>query len=218
MPSWRSGRYTPRSGSTRTTPPRADHGHRVQPLPRRLFPPGGGGCGCRGYVQRRMRPLPGAARRAPGRAVPEAARAFTLLLRAAAHKDLYERLPAPERDDEGRAAARLLQQGAAAARQAFADDKDDPAALRAMAFAEAIAGTADRAVAHADQAERAAPRDAWVLYAKAAAAKANRAHEKAVQGLSEARQIEPRLLRADVDLADIALDRGAPAGARRLPR
>src|SRR5256885_3590552 len=56
--------------------------------------------------------------------------------------------------------------------------------------------SADQAVAHADQAERAAPRDAWVLYAKAAAARASRAHEKAVQALSEARQIEPRLLRA----------------------
>jgi len=157
-----------------------------------------------------------AARSAPGRALPEAERAFSLLLRAAAHKDLYERVPAPERDEEGRSAARLLQQGAAAARQAFADDKDDVAALRAMAFAEAVTGTAERAVAHADQAERAAPRDAWVLYAKAAAAKANRAHEKAVQALSEARQIEPRLLRADVDLADISLDRGDPAGAREL--
>ncbi|HYY51867.1 MAG TPA: tetratricopeptide repeat protein [Myxococcales bacterium] len=157
-----------------------------------------------------------AARSAPGRALPEGERAFSLLLQAAAHKDLYERVPAPERDEEGRTAARLLQQGAAAARQAFADDKDDVAALRALAFAEAIAGTADQAVAHADQAERAAPRDAWVLYAKAAAAKASRDHEKAVQALSEARQVEPRLIRADVDLAGISLDRGDPAGAREL--
>ena len=157
-----------------------------------------------------------AARSAPGRALPEAERAFSLLLQAAAHKDLYERVPAPERDEEGRTASRLLQQGAAAARQAFADDKDDAAALRAMALAEAVAGTADQAVAHADQAERAAPRDAWVLYAKAAAAKAGLAHEKAVQALSEARQVDPRLLRADVDLANISLDRGDPAGAREL--
>jgi tetratricopeptide (TPR) repeat protein len=157
-----------------------------------------------------------AARSAPGRALPEAERAFSLLLQAAAHKDLYDRLPAPERDEQGRTAARLLQQGAAAARQAFADDKDDVAALRAMALAQAVAGTADRAVAHAEQAERAAPRDAWVLYAKAAAAKASRSHEKAIQALSEARQVEPKMLRADVDLADISLDRGDPAGAREL--
>jgi predicted Zn finger-like uncharacterized protein len=157
-----------------------------------------------------------AARSAPGRALPEAERAFSLLLQAAAHKDLYERVPAPERDEEGRAAARLLQQGAAAARQAFADGKDDPVALRAMALAEAIAGTADQAAAHAEQAERAAPRDVWVLYAKAAAAKAGRQHEKSVKALSEARQVDPRLIRADVDLADISLDRGDRAGAREL--
>ena len=157
-----------------------------------------------------------AARSAPGRAVPEAERAFSLLLQAAAHKDLFERVPAPERDEEGRTAARLLQQGAAAARQALADDKEEPAALRAMALAEAVAGTADPAVAHAQQAERAAPRDVWVLYAKAAAARAARVHERAVQALSEARQVDPRLLRADVDLAEISLDRGDPAGARLL--
>jgi predicted Zn finger-like uncharacterized protein len=157
-----------------------------------------------------------AARSAPGRVVPEGERAFSLLLQAAAHKDLHARLPAPERDEEGRKAGRLLQQGAAAARQAFADDKEDPVALRAMALAEAIAGTAEPASTHAEQAEQTAPRDAWVLYAKAAAARAANAHERAVQALSEARQLEPRLLRADVDLAGISLDRGDPAGAREL--
>src|SRR5439155_16235952 len=105
-----------------------------------------------------------AARSAPGRALPEAERAFSLLLRAAAHKDLYERVPAPERDEEGRAAARLLQQGAAAARQAFAEDKDDVAALRAMAFAEAIDGTEDRAVSIDVQAEHTVQRCHRVLY------------------------------------------------------
>jgi tetratricopeptide (TPR) repeat protein len=157
-----------------------------------------------------------AARSAPGRAVPEGERAFSLLLQAAAHDDLRRRLPAPERDEEGRTAARLLQQGAAAARQAFADDKNDPVALRAMALAEAVAGTVDAATAHADQAERIAPRDAWVLYAKAAAARAARAHERTVRALSDARQVEPRLIRADVDLAVISLDHGDPSGAREL--
>jgi len=115
-----------------------------------------------------------------------------------------------------RAAARLLQQGAAAARQAFADDKEDPAALRAMTLAESISGSGDQAALHAEQAERAAPGDPWALYAKAAAASASHAHERAVQALSAAREAEPRLLRADVDLAAISLDRGDPAGAREL--
>jgi len=102
------------------------------------------------------------------------------------------------------------------ARQAFADDKDDPAALRAMALAESISGAADLAAVHAEQAEQAAPGDPWALYAKAAAAFAGHAHERAVQALSAAREAEPRLLRADVDLAAISLDRGDPAGAGEL--
>jgi predicted Zn finger-like uncharacterized protein len=157
-----------------------------------------------------------AARATPGRAPVEAERALALLLQAATQKDLAARLPAAERGEPERAAARLLQQGAAAARQAFADDKDDPAALRAMALAEAISGDADQAAVHAEQAERAAPDDPWALYAKAAAASASHAHERAVQALSAAREAEPRLLRADVDLAAISLDRGDPAGAREL--
>ncbi|TMA90791.1 MAG: hypothetical protein E6J65_07900 [Deltaproteobacteria bacterium] len=157
-----------------------------------------------------------AARATPGRAPLEAERAFALLLEAAAQKDLAERLPTAERDEPERAASRLLQQGAAVARQAFADDKDDPAALRAMALAESISGAADLAAVHAEQAEQAAPGDPWALYAKAAAAFAGHAHERAVQALSAAREAEPRLLRADVDLAAISLDRGDPAGAGEL--
>ena len=157
-----------------------------------------------------------AGRARPGRAPLEAERAFALLLQASAQRDLAARLPAAERGEPERAAARLLQQGAAAARQAFADDKDDPAALRAMALAESISGVADQAALHAEQAERAAPGDPWALYAKAAAASASHAHERAVQALSAAREAEPRLLRADVDLAAISLDRGDPAGAREL--
>src|SRR5438309_1009852 len=157
-----------------------------------------------------------AARATPGRAPLEAERAFALLLEAAAQKDLAERLPTAERDEPERAASRLLQQGAAVARQAFADDKDDPAALRAMALAESISGAADLAAVHAEQAEQAAPGDPWALYAKAAAALAGHAHERAVQALSAAREAEPRLLRADVDLAAISLDRGDPGGAGEL--
>ena len=157
-----------------------------------------------------------AARARPGRASLEAERAFALLLQASAEKDLAARLPAAERGEPERAAARLLQQGAASAKQAFADDKDDPAALRAMALSESISGVADKATLHAEQAERAAPGDPWALYAKAAAASASHAHERAVQALSAAREAEPRLLRADVDLAAISMDRGDPAGAREL--
>jgi len=155
-----------------------------------------------------------AVRIAPGNAVAEAERAFALLLQASAHKDLASRVP--RRDEENRAATRLLQQGAAAARQAIEDDQNAPAALRAIALAEAIAGTPEPAAAHAEQAERAAPGDPWTLYAKAAAATAGGARGRAVQALSAARQAEPRLLRADVDLAGIAVDGGDPAGAREL--
>jgi predicted Zn finger-like uncharacterized protein len=155
-----------------------------------------------------------AVRVAPGNAVAEAERAFALLLQASAHKDLAMRVP--QRDEENRAATRLLQQGAAAARQAIEDGPNAPAALRAIALAEALAGTPEPAAAHAEQAERAAPGDPWVLYAKAAAAAAGHARDRAIQALSAARQAEPRLLRVDVDLAGFAVDGGDPAGAREL--
>jgi FimV-like protein len=157
-----------------------------------------------------------AVRVAPGNAVAEAERAFALLLQASAHKDLASRVPPSQRDEEARAATRLLQQGAAAARQAIEDDQSAPAALRAIALAEALSGTPEPAAAHAEQAERAAPGDPWALYAKAAAAAAGRARDRAIQALSAARQAEPRLLRADVDLAGFAIDGGDPAGAREL--
>jgi FimV-like protein len=157
-----------------------------------------------------------AARAAPGQAVPEAERAFALLLQAGAHKDMAIRISPPQREEEARAASRLLQQGAAAARQAFADDQNAPAALRAMALADAVSGAPEKAAARAEQAERAAPGDPWALYAKAASAAAGGARDRAVQALSAARQAEPRLLRANVDLAGIAIDGGDPAGAREL--
>jgi predicted Zn finger-like uncharacterized protein len=157
-----------------------------------------------------------AARAAPGRALPEAERAFALLLQASAQRDLAGRVPVPQREEETRSATKLLQQGTAAAKQALADEKDDPAALRAMAMAEALTGSGEEATAHADQAARAAPGNPWALYAQAAAAVSSRSHERAVQALSAARQAEPRLLRADVDLAAISLDKGDPGGAREL--
>jgi len=157
-----------------------------------------------------------ALRAAPGQAEAEAERALALLLQAGAHKDLAARLPAPEGEEHERAASKLLQEGAAAARQAMADDASAPAALRTMALAEALSGTPGPAAAHAEQAERAAPGEPWMLYAKAVAAAAGSARDRAVQALSAARQAEPRLLRADVDLAGMAMDGGDPAGAREL--
>jgi len=157
-----------------------------------------------------------AAREAPGQAEPEAERALALLLQAGAHKDLAARVPPSQREEEARAASRLLQQGAAAARQAMADDGEALAAIRAMALADALSGSPDPAGARAEQAERIAPGDPWVLYVKAAAASASGARDRAVQALSAARQAQPKLLRADVDLAGIAIDRGDRAGAREL--
>jgi len=157
-----------------------------------------------------------AARDAPGQAEPEAERAFALLLQASAHKDLAARVPAAQREEEARVASRLLQQGAAAARQAIADDADALPAIRAMAFADALSASVEPAAARVEQAERMAPTDPWVLYVKAIAAAASGARDRAVQALSAARQAEPKLLRADVDLAGIAIDGGDSAGARQL--
>ena len=157
-----------------------------------------------------------AARASAGQAVPEAERAFALLLQAKAHKELAARVAAAQREEQEKAAAKLLQQGAAAARQALGEDQEAPAALRATALAEAITGKADDAQAHAEQADRAAPGDAWTLYVKAASAAAGHKQDRAVQALAAARQIEPRLIRVDVDLASISLDSGDTAGARVL--
>jgi tetratricopeptide (TPR) repeat protein len=169
-------------------------------------------------LQEATRLFTDALRAAPGQAEAEAERALALLLQASARKDLAARLPAPERPEHERAASKLLQEGSAAARQALADDASSPAALRTMALAEALSGAAGPAAARAEEAERAAPGEPWVLYAKAVAAAAGGARDRAVQALSAARQVEPRLLRADVDLAGMAMDGGDPAGGRELLR
>jgi predicted Zn finger-like uncharacterized protein len=167
-------------------------------------------------LQEATRLFTDAARAAPGQAVPEAARAFALLLQAKAHKDLAGRLAAAQREEQERAAAKLLQQGAAAAREALGEDPESPAALRATALAEAVNGKGEEAEAHAAQADRAAPGDPWTLYVKGAAAAAAHKRDRAVQALAGARQIEPRLIRVDVDLAGISLDSGDASGARVL--
>ena len=167
-------------------------------------------------LQEATRLFTDAARASAGHAVPEAERAFALLLQAKAHKDLAARLAAVQREEQEKAAAKLLQQGAAAARQALSEDQEAPAALRATALAEAITGKPDEAQAHAEQADRAAPGDPWTLYVKAASAAAGHKQDRAVQALAAARQMEPKLIRVDVDLAAISLDSGDTAGARVL--
>ncbi len=157
-----------------------------------------------------------AARAAPGQAVPEAERAFALLLQASAARDMERRAPAGDRERLDRDAAKLLQQGAAAAREALSNDTDAPAALRAAALAEAIEGKPEDAAAHVQKAEASDPGDAWVLYVKGAAAAAAHRQDQAVQALSAARQAQPELLRVDVDLAAISLDAGDSGGARAL--
>src|SRR6266446_1141926 len=121
-------------------------------------------------LQEATRLFTDALRDAPGQAEAEAERALALLLQASARMDLAARLPAAERPEHERAASKLLQDGSA--RQAMADDASSPAALRTMALAEALSGTAGPAAARAEEAERAAPGEPWVLYAKAVAAAA----------------------------------------------
>jgi predicted Zn finger-like uncharacterized protein len=167
-------------------------------------------------LQEATRLFTDALRAAPGRAEVEAERALALLLQAGAYKDLAARLPPEEREAQERRASKLLQEGSAAARQAMADDPSAPSALRTMALAEALSGAAGLAAARVEEAARAAPGEPWVLYAKAVAAAAGGARDRAVQALSAARQAEPRLLRAEVDLAGFAMDGGDPTGAREL--
>lgn len=159
-----------------------------------------------------------AVRIAPGEATPEAERAFALLLQAAAHKDLAERVAPPERDDEARLAARFLQQGTAAAKQAFAESQREGSALRALALSEAIAGEADRAAEHAARALLLSPGDPWALYTQAAAAKAARASDLVLDGLSRLGAAYPKLLRAQVDLGAMLADRGDSTAAREILR
>jgi predicted Zn finger-like uncharacterized protein len=159
-----------------------------------------------------------AVRIAPGEATPEAERAFALLLQSAAHKDLAERVAPPERDDEARLAARFLQQGTAAATQAFSENQRDASAVRALALSEVLAGDASRASEHAARARLLSPDDPWTLYAQAAAAKAGKSTDRALDALSRLGAAQPKLLRAQVDLAAMLADRGDTTAAREILR
>ena len=159
-----------------------------------------------------------AARIAPGEAAPEGERAFALLLQAAADKDLAGRVPKEEAEPLSRSATRRLQEGLAAAKAALEDDREEPAALRAIALHAALTGAPDPAQPSLEKAEKAAPRDAWIPWTRAALALSGpAAHEKqdrALAALAVARQREPRLLRAQVDVAAISIDRQEPGPAR----
>ncbi len=159
-----------------------------------------------------------AVRIAPGEATPEAERAFAMLLQAAAHKDLADRVSPPDREDESRLAARFFQQGSAAATQAFAENQRDPSALRALALSEAIGGDAGHAIEHAGQARLLSPGDPWTLYAQAVAARAAKAPDGGLDALTRLGATDPRLLRAQVDAGAMLADRGDSTAARQILR
>jgi len=156
-----------------------------------------------------------AVRVAPGNAVAEAERAFALLLQASAHKDLALRVPPPQRDEETRAATRLLQQGAAAARQAIEDDQNAPAALRAIALAEAVSERRSRRLPTRSRRSARRREIPWRCtprrQLRQRAAPRSRC-PGALGGPAGGAAAAP----GDVDLAGFAIDGGDPAGAREL--
>ena len=135
--------------------------------------------------------------------------------------DLSEQVAkiAAERDPHVHDATRLLQQGVAAAKAALDEDVEDPAALRSMALFCALTDSPDRGLRYLDQAAAKQPGpDALASYTRAALASAGAAsrekQDRALQQLALARQAEPRLLRAEVDTAEIALERQENGPAR----
>jgi hypothetical protein len=156
----------------------------------------------------------------------EADRAFALLLRGSAQQDLAERLeplsraePAlvAEREAFLREGARLVQEGSADARAAWERAPDDLAALRAMALSAAL--TSGNPARWLEGAQRKASSDPLVAVAAAVAAlaggRSGEAQDHAVAALTVARTAQPRLLRARVDAAALALDRRDLAPARQ---
>jgi hypothetical protein len=167
-----------------------------------------------------------AARAAPGNAALEADRAFALLLRGSAKRDIAERRDTAARSDPSMAAereanlrdgAQLVQEGAAAARAAVDRAGDDVAALRTMALAAAL--TSGNPHQWLEPAARKGKDDPLVDYVRAVAELAGgrdgEAQDRAAAAFAAARRIEPRLLRAQVDAAALALDRHDLAAARQ---
>ena len=160
--------------------------------------------------------LGAAARAAPLEASLEADRGFVLLLRGSARRDLADRLEplartdakaAADRETNLRESTRLLQEGVAAAKAAFDEAPRELASLRAMALAAALmAGNPQH---YLDLAPR--KDDPLLIYARSVAALAGgrggEQQEHALSALAVVRQAEPRFLRAQVDAAEVALDR-----------
>ncbi|HYV66363.1 MAG TPA: MJ0042-type zinc finger domain-containing protein [Myxococcales bacterium] len=156
----------------------------------------------------------------------QADRALALLLRGSAQQDLAERLEALSRTDPAVAAeregllregARLVQEGSAAAQAAVDEAPEEVPALRAMALASAL--TSGSPARWLEPAMRKAPDDALLQLARAEAAlaggRAGDARERALSFFEAARTAQPRLLRARVDAAALALDLRDLAAARQ---
>ena len=161
-----------------------------------------------------------AARMAPGEAGPEGERAFALLLQAAAQKDLAGRVSKDEGEELTRKATRSMQEGLAAAKAAVEDDREDSFALRALALHAALAGAPELGLVSLHRAEIVAPQDPWIAWTRAALAlsgpPAREKQDRALAALAVAGQAEPRMLRAQVDVAAISLDRQEPDPARNV--
>ena len=148
-----------------------------------------------------------AARQSPDEAEPEGERAFALVLLGGTHLALADH-----------AELRFLQEGLVAAKAALQDDAGDAAALRALALHAALSGTPDQGAGPLDQAARRAPADPWIPYTRAelllASPPMREARDAALAALIAARLAEPRMLRAQVGAAAIAVERGEAAAAR----
>ena len=156
----------------------------------------------------------------------EADRAFALLLRGSAKRDLADRREAAARSDPSAAVERetnlrdgsqLVQEGAAAARAAVDRAGDDLAALRAMALAAALtSGNPKYWLERAGQKRAEDPLfQLAVAASELAGGRDGEAQERAAAALAAAKRTEPRLLRAQVDAAALALDRHDLAAARQ---
>jgi predicted Zn finger-like uncharacterized protein len=156
----------------------------------------------------------------------EADRALALLLRGSAKRDLAERLDvlaardpgaAAERESALRDGARLIQEGAAAATAALQRDEDDAAAQRSVALAAAL--TSGNPRSWLKTAARSSGDDPLLTLVRVTAELSGphdeAAEDRASAALGAAKRAEPRLLRAQVDAAALALDRRDLAAARQ---
>lgn len=129
-----------------------------------------------------------AAHLAPHAALPEARRAFALLLQSATQKSLED----PD-------STRLLQQGIAAARTAIAESPRDPAARQAVALAYVLSGSPREAAALLEGS------DSWTSYLRAISDPAT----------AEAALSKVALVRAEVDEAQLLMP-ASPQRAKEI--